>query len=100
MNETETKRAKYCWIITGDSIDGGRSKGVFGPYNYNSNLRQRLNEGEGRKFRMYDDDGELYFTGLYVGDDYDLFAPLDDYGQPAAGCTSIQYKLDGKWETI
>lgn len=55
------------------------------------------------KFRMLDDDGDVYFEGL--SDDCDsaeAFAPLDDYGQPGFGCTEIQYWSDTRnsWETL
>lgn len=53
------------------------------------------------KFRMLDDDGEVYYEG--ESDDSDseeAFAPLDDYGMPNVGCTSIQFWEKGKWETL
>ncbi len=50
------------------------------------------------KFRMLDDDEEVYSYGDYLGpDDETLFAPLDDYGTPALGATAIDLKEDGKW---
>ena len=47
------------------------------------------------KFRMYDDDGILYYEGISTNDS--SFGPLDDYGMPNAGCTEIRYweKRDG-----
>jgi hypothetical protein len=49
---------------------------------------------------MYDDDGKLYYAGTIWGD-YDGFEPLDDFGMPNAGCTSIEYKNDaGTWEVL
>ena len=58
--------------------------------------------GEGHKFRMYDDDGELYYTGLFIGDadSEDGFKPLDDFGEGNAGCTRIDYFEKGKWVTL
>lgn len=54
------------------------------------------------KFRLYDDDDNLYFEGS--SDDRDSeagFDPLDDYGMPDSGCTYIQYlQDDGSWETL
>lgn len=60
-----------------------------------------------RKFRLYDDDSELYFTGEMVcenGSDPvnspDIFAPLDDYGMPDSGCTSIEVLEERGWRVI
>lgn len=49
------------------------------------------------KFRMYDDDGELYFEGVATLDED--FGPLDSYGMPGYGCTEIRYweKYLGQW---
>ena len=41
------------------------------------------------KFKIYDDDGELYCEGL--SDDDCSFDPLDDYGMPSLGATEIHY---------
>lgn len=44
------------------------------------------------KFRLSDDDGEVYYEGFSSGnDDQAAFAPLDDYGMPSDGCTTIEY---------
>lgn len=54
-------------------------------------------------FRMYDDDGNLYYEGVSDDDDSsDAFDPLDDYGTPNAGCTTIKYRssITGQWETL
>jgi hypothetical protein len=77
--------SEYNWIITDDYIDNGIEVGVTGPRNKSRNTE---NEGE---FRMLDDDGELYYRGKIWGD-YDGFEPLDDFGMPNAGCTTIEYK--------
>lgn len=62
---------------------------------------KELKAGEGQRFRMYDDDGELYYDGRIVGD-YDGFEPLDDFGMPNVGCTNIRYlnANTGAWETL
>lgn len=55
-------------------------------------------------FYMYDDDGELYYTGklFWDGDDEPgeeiIAAPLDDFGMPNAGCTRIKYRAKPGWE--
>jgi hypothetical protein len=57
-----------------------------------------------QKFRLLDDDKEVYFEGLMEDvDKYggDLpFAPLLDYGEGGYGCTELQYFKDGVWETL
>ncbi len=47
------------------------------------------------RFRMRDDDGILYVSGVCTpGTD---FEPLDDYGMPALGCASIELFEKGRW---
>lgn len=91
------------WIIDKDHIGDSNSKpttlgnalGLMGPGSY---------KGDGSeltcKFRMYDDDGELYYEGR-SGDSSD-FGPLDDFGMPNAGATRIDYLnlATGKFETL
>ena len=52
-------------------------------------------------FRLYDDDGELYYSGR--SDDRDsekAFAPLD-WAMRHAGCTEIKYQEgNGLWLTL
>lgn len=91
--ESLTATSKYGWIITRDILDGKNVK-IVGPNNISPELHSQLNRGEGEEFQLYDDDRELYYEGRIVGD-YDGFEPLDDYGEPNAGCTSV--KLGGKW---
>lgn len=52
------------------------------------------------QFRMYDDDGMLYYEGK--ADEDASFEPLDDFGMPNAGCTYIKYYNDNtnEWETV
>jgi hypothetical protein len=57
------------------------------------------------RFRMFDDDGELYYVGRLLwqpeDDDEDAeLAPLYDYGSPNAGCTEIKIKRGDKWVSI
>lgn len=51
------------------------------------------------RFRMFDDDGELYYEGLLTGT-FDGLEPLDDFGMPNAGCTSIEVFEDGRWAGV
>ena len=50
-----------------------------------------------KKFRLYDDDGELYFEG--ASSDSSNFDPLDYFGE-SYGCTDIKYYENGKWESL
>ena len=50
-----------------------------------------INESTKVNFNKLSDDDILYYTG-YICGEYDGFEPLDDFGMPNAGCTSI--KLD------
>ena len=53
------------------------------------------------KFKMYDDDGNLCYSGFSDdSESEDGFAPLDDYGTPNVGCTYIEYWRNGKWEIL
>ncbi len=45
------------WIITKDIIDCGQAVGTTSP---DYAIPNDLNEEKGYKFRMYDDDGNLY----------------------------------------
>lgn len=74
----------YNWVITADHIETD-AVGTTGPMGHDINTE---NEAE---FRMFDDDGVLYYEGKIWGD-HDGFEPLDDFGMPNAGCTDIQYK--------
>lgn len=49
------------------------------------------------KFRLFDDDGELYFEGY--SSNSSSFCPLDEYGIDY-GCTEIKYFEKGKWEVL
>lgn len=56
-------------------------------------------------FRMFDDDGNLMYSGWFLGDagSEDAFGPLEDYGTPNAGCTYIEYRKNGRsgpWEQL
>jgi hypothetical protein len=74
------------WIITKDlfDTDQGTEVGVFGPRGVSETAVASLKAGDGFKFRMLDDDGEVYYHGL-----------------PNAGCTDIQYRgRGGGWTSL
>lgn len=116
------------WIITKDKIadktepEGTNlnAKGLTGPRTASDNDLKRLKAGEGIRFRMLDDDDEIYYYGRWLEEDdcteeYENgfwgaepeFSPLDNFGRPNAGCTEIQYDRGVKdakgkvvWETL
>jgi hypothetical protein len=50
------------------------------------------------RFRMKDDDGEIYYGGWLLNDPQgEVQLMLLQWGAHDAGCTSIEVKLDGKW---
>ena len=92
----------YGWIVDKDYIEE-TDKPVFGPSGITEELKNRLLAGEGEEFKMYDCDGELYYSGrLIEDDDTQGFEPLDDFGMPNAGATDIHYKNKetGNWEPL
>lgn len=96
----------YGWVITkdllGEEDDADRSAvGVMGPRNITAPTADALKRGQGRKFRMLDDDGEVYYYGLLIHPDGEGFEPLDDFGMPDSGCTDIQFKNPaGEWKSL
>jgi hypothetical protein len=97
----------YAWRIDKDFIPDGdasegtnfNAKGVTGPRDASDDLIALLDKGHGDRFRMYDDDGGLYYGGRIVGE-YDGFEPLDDFGMPNAGATEIKVRMGDKWVLV
>lgn len=95
------------WIIDIDFLADPQSKegtlrnavGLTGPSSY---------KGDGSelkcRFRLLDDDETACYEGRCDTDNDDnAFGPLDDFGTPNAGCTTIQYWVKGKgggWRNI
>lgn len=104
--------AGYVWIVTRD--EQTESTGTIGPAGAaKADIASLKIFGESRGyavidssvFRMYDDDGVLYYEGLLMETTKDAatgFEPLDDFGMPNAGCTRIEYLnlKTGKWEEL
>lgn len=88
------------WYISKDHIDDGDAVGQWNGHFKDSRLETAKRVCT-HKFRMYDDDGELYYEG-YSNDKNGekAFDPLDDFGMPNAGCTEIKYLEKGMWETL
>ena len=89
------------WTITKDLTDGcgePSAEGVVGPSGAKLSASEIMSHPKAKDFRMYDDDGVLYYEGTLLGNNE--FAPLDDFGGPNAGCTRIDVLENGKWVTV
>ena len=120
-----TEYAPYAWLITHDAIadkdepvgTNCNARGVVGPCNADPELVARLhiarvasknNAGtDVQFFKISDDDGEHYYTGVRTGEADERFSeygfePLDDFGTPNAGATEIAYweRDSQSWELL
>ena len=88
------------WTITKDHIDNGSAVGIVGPRS--ATLDAEAIKAGGTHFRMYDGDGVLYYEGYSTSsDDEAAFGPLDNFGEPNAGCTGIKYRqASGRYEWL
>ena len=106
MTEMMTETSTYAWIIDKDHLeDGAGDRGVSGPWNANvggevseyaaDKAQLTANYENHFQFRMYDDDGELYYTGTMFcdgePDEEACYGPLGDFGMPNAGAVLIKY---------
>ena len=77
----------YCFIIVKDHLQG-----TEGVQNFHYGKLTALNHYDPIKMKLYDDDGILYFTVKYWGEqDESLFAP-QDWGMAYAGVTTTKIK--------
>lgn len=107
----------YAWYIDRDHLFNPSWEGVIneagtvGPHNAAGGNNQRGNKRDleshyahHHQFRMFDDDGELYYTGTLFWQDGDepdefyLVAPLADFGTPNAGAVLIKYTGKPGWD--
>lgn len=95
------EKSKYWWKITTvhglHNTDPRFKPNTFvdaGWLGYGPNNADESITANKAVFKLYDDDGILYYTGEIFGE-YDGFEPLDDFGAPCDGCTGI--KIDGEW---
>lgn len=107
---------KAGWIITKDfgaeslarvleqPVAEVTAEGTMGPST--TTLTPEEAKALGTRFRMKDDDGEVYYEGYVVenpDDPESILAPLDNYGMPAAGCTTLETWKPGKgggWKPV
>lgn len=93
--------SKRGWIITKDYLaepgekapSNLNAEGMMGPRDVTYSAEEL--KAKGKFFRMFDDDGELYYEGFLIGDES---GPLDDFGCPNAGATEIRI-LEGPKST-
>jgi len=91
------------WIINQDHVSKNhpivRQNIIRGPHQITDEEIKRLVAGEGYEFRIFDDDGVLYYVGRCLAKAFD---PLDDFGTPGAGATSIEYynSETKQWEVL
>lgn len=89
------------WVITKDHEVCNDCKNAT-----DEQLAAIKNAGFTAHFKLFDDDGELYYSGYALPLDSPYiesgFEPLDDFGMPNAGCTEIKYRNEktGKYETL
>jgi hypothetical protein len=103
------------WTITKDHIkEEGEPEGsyqnartIVGPRNATLSHEEIVAHKDGQKFRLYDDDGNLYYDGVLVDceDDEDygdegIFRPLNEFGTPNAGAVILKVKEGRKWVTV
>ncbi len=59
--------------------------------------------GRGHRFRLYDDDGTLYYSGIAAcnaedeGSEDVCYAPLGDFGCGYAGATEVRWDGHPEW---
>lgn len=102
--------APYAWIIDTDHTEKITSEhneaGTTGPHWATDEQIARLANdiGLGRMFRMLDGDNELCYSGRLLDerdeDDVEWFGPLDDFGTPNVGATTIEYFENGEWVEV
>lgn len=90
--------SSYGWIITKDCLgDDNNEAGAMGPADCHYGSTQIAKSPH--RFRMSDGDDIIYYYGRIIGE-FDGFEPLDDFGLPNSGCTTIEYFKNGDWETL
>ena len=90
------------WKVTRNIIDEGEEKcPLYQSVDFDG---AKFKQSKHVKFRLLDDDGEVYFWGLMdhsdlYGSENKAFAPLDAF-MNSYGCTELQYREDGEWKTL
>jgi hypothetical protein len=96
------------WVITQDHIadtsepEGSNcnAKGIAGPRTYEGPMDTTALP---IPFKLYDDDGELYYTGRMneaAMDEFGESDPLHCFGLPNAGAVTLKYREEGVWKVL
>jgi hypothetical protein len=100
---TDTRETAYVWVMTYDHLDHVPMD-VAGPHDADDTAIERIRNGEGATYKIYDDDGELYMTGRLLVDAPDVKdwiefadAPLRDFAGPSWGATLIKFPGRPTW---
>lgn len=92
------------WLITKDRISNSNEESRVGVCSMGFTMKRMEKAKEKKrwfKFRMKDGDGNVYYEGFCdSNDDESAFAPLDDFGEPDAGCCSIEYWNGRRFEQL
>jgi hypothetical protein len=92
MIVAKRKSGKIAWAITKDILE------PTGKRNATDEQLKEVKKDCKHHFKLYDDDGELYYEGY--SDDDSSFSPLD-WAMADSGCTEIKYRTaSGKYETL
>lgn len=85
------------WIITHDMIASRGDRPQVG--RVSAFWDEKRQKAATTSFRLYDDDGILYYQGLLIDGEYaeSQFNALA-WGEAFAGCTTIKVRRNGKWE--
>lgn len=105
--------ARREWIVTweapeatesGEAVKAEAGKWLVAGPDGGKELRfVELAGGLGTAFRLLDDDGVVMGRGRYFGaegDETQAFGPLDDWGMPSYGCTSIEVFGKSGWVAL
>jgi hypothetical protein len=92
----------YCWVFTEVAIAGydGAGPSAVGKSGPDEAVARDVTEAlaTGRFFRLADGKGrELAIGRLYDPSGGNELAPLDDFGRPALGAVTIEFRAGGDW---
>jgi len=98
--------SRILWAVTRDHLEN-KDVFVWNGRESKEEIERALKSSNAMKFRMFDDDHELYYSGKMISkngsspfESEDIFGPLDDYGMPNAGCTQLEVLWKGAWEIV
>src|SRR5262249_8693792 len=103
-------RRNYAWVVTRDyspQPDAGpgspeNAAGLSGPEGITLTPEEIERHPDAQRFRLCCE-GEVCYEGYFVnGGDPGVtgLEPLNDFGMPNAGCTSIEYFQGGEWRRL